>query len=180
MLCLVAQLCLTFCNPMDCSPPGSSVNLIFQAGIREWVARVFSRGSSWLSIVYLLARTSRPHAPNLPPSPSVLWPVTHLLPVAPELAALLEGMAPLHWGCFHVLATVNGATMNIGVQVSFQIAVFIFSRYMLSSRSVGSYSNSIFRLLRKLWNILHWGYTLLVPLSLSQFPRETRQLQQLG
>ena len=42
---------------------------------------------------------------------------------------------------------------------------------MLSSRSVGSYSNSIFRLLRKLWNILHWGYTLLVPLSLSSLGR---------
>ena len=25
ILCLVAQLCLTFCDPMDCSPPGSSV-----------------------------------------------------------------------------------------------------------------------------------------------------------
>ena len=26
MLCLVAQSCLTLCNPMDCSPPGSSVH----------------------------------------------------------------------------------------------------------------------------------------------------------
>ena len=26
MLCLVAQSCLTFCDPMDCSPPGSSVH----------------------------------------------------------------------------------------------------------------------------------------------------------
>ena len=25
MLCLVAQSCLTYCNPVDCSPPGSSV-----------------------------------------------------------------------------------------------------------------------------------------------------------
>ena len=36
-----------FCNPMDCSPPGSSVHGIFQAGILEWVAISFSRGSSW-------------------------------------------------------------------------------------------------------------------------------------
>ena len=35
---LVAQLCLTACNPMDCSPPGSSVHEIFQARILEWVA----------------------------------------------------------------------------------------------------------------------------------------------
>ena len=45
--CLVAQLCLTLCNPMDCSPPGSSVHGILQARILEWVAMPFSRGSSW-------------------------------------------------------------------------------------------------------------------------------------
>ena len=42
---LVAQLCPTFCNPMDCSPPGSSVHGIFQARILEWVAIPFSWGS---------------------------------------------------------------------------------------------------------------------------------------
>ena len=35
---LVAQSCLTLCNPMDCSPPGSSADGILQAGILEWVA----------------------------------------------------------------------------------------------------------------------------------------------
>ena len=43
---LVAQLCPTLCNPMDCSLPGSSVHGIFQARILEWVAISFSRGSS--------------------------------------------------------------------------------------------------------------------------------------
>ena len=32
------QLCLTLCDPMDCSPPGSSVQGILQARILEWVA----------------------------------------------------------------------------------------------------------------------------------------------
>ena len=41
------QLCLTLCNPMDCSPPGSSVHGILQARILEWVAIPFSRGSFW-------------------------------------------------------------------------------------------------------------------------------------
>ena len=35
------------CNPVDCSPPGSSVHGILQARILEWVAISFSRGSSW-------------------------------------------------------------------------------------------------------------------------------------
>ena len=38
----VAQSCLTLCDPMDCSPPGSSVHGIFQAWILEWVAVSFS------------------------------------------------------------------------------------------------------------------------------------------
>ena len=42
----VAQLCPTLCNPMDCSPPGSSVHGILQARILEWVAMPSSRGSS--------------------------------------------------------------------------------------------------------------------------------------
>ena len=36
-----------FCDPMDCSPPGSSAQGISQARILEWVAISFSRGSSW-------------------------------------------------------------------------------------------------------------------------------------
>ena len=33
----VAQSCPTLCDPMDCSPPGSSVHGIFQARVLEWV-----------------------------------------------------------------------------------------------------------------------------------------------
>ena len=35
---LVAQSCSTLCDPMDCSPPGSSVHGILQARIPEWAA----------------------------------------------------------------------------------------------------------------------------------------------
>ena len=45
---LVAQSCLTLCDPMDCSPPGSSVHGTLQARILEWVAVLSSRGSSQL------------------------------------------------------------------------------------------------------------------------------------
>ena len=40
---LVAQSCLTLCDPMDCSPPGSSVHGILQARVLGWVAISFSR-----------------------------------------------------------------------------------------------------------------------------------------
>ena len=40
------QLCVTLWDPVDCSPPGSSVHKILQARILEWVAISFSRGSS--------------------------------------------------------------------------------------------------------------------------------------
>ena len=41
----VSQLCPTLCDPVDYSPPGSSVHGILQARILEWVAISFSRGS---------------------------------------------------------------------------------------------------------------------------------------
>ena len=43
---LVAKLCLTLCNPMDCSLPGSSVLGILQAKLLEWVAIPVSKGCS--------------------------------------------------------------------------------------------------------------------------------------
>ena len=43
---LVIQLCLALCNPMHCSPLGSSVRGILQARILEWIAISFPRGSS--------------------------------------------------------------------------------------------------------------------------------------
>ena len=39
------QLCLTLCHPMNCSPPGSSVQGILQARMLEWVTVLSSRGS---------------------------------------------------------------------------------------------------------------------------------------
>ena len=56
----VAQSCLTLCDPMDCSPPGSSIHGILQARILEWVAISFSRGSSqprdWTQISWIACR----------------------------------------------------------------------------------------------------------------------------
>ena len=44
---LVAQSCLTFWDPTDCSPPGSSIHGSLQSRILQWMAIPFSRRSSW-------------------------------------------------------------------------------------------------------------------------------------
>ena len=74
---LIAQSCLTLCDPMTYILPGSSVHGILQARILEWVAMPSSRGSSWnqspppsrpycRQILYHLSQKGRPlhHSPN--------------------------------------------------------------------------------------------------------------------
>ena len=57
---LVAQSYLTFCNPMDCSLPGSSGHGILQARILKWVVTSFSRGfpqsKDWTQVSYTEGR----------------------------------------------------------------------------------------------------------------------------
>ena len=50
---LVAQLCLTLCDPTDCSPPGFSVHGILQARILQWIAIPFSPGIEPVSLTSL-------------------------------------------------------------------------------------------------------------------------------
>ena len=50
LLCLVAQLCPTLCNHMNCSPPGSSIHGILQARTLEWVT--FLTQESNLGLLY--------------------------------------------------------------------------------------------------------------------------------
>ena len=45
-VCVCAQSCLTLCDSMNCSLPGSTVHGVFQAKILEWAANSYSRGSS--------------------------------------------------------------------------------------------------------------------------------------
>ena len=77
---LVTQSCPTLGNPMDCSPPGSSVNVILQARILEWVAISFSSGSSqsrdwiWVSCKQADSLPSEP-----PEKPYILWNLGKLI-----------------------------------------------------------------------------------------------------
>ena len=67
---LVSQSCPTLCNPMDCSPPGSSVHGILQARILEWVAISSFRGSApYLAVLPFIASlaTSKVKVKSLSP-----------------------------------------------------------------------------------------------------------------
>ena len=74
--CLVVS---DFCDPVDCSPPGSSVLGILQARILEWVSIPFSRGSSWprdqtrISCIAGRFFTEPPGKPRVV-GPQILWP----------------------------------------------------------------------------------------------------------
>ena len=64
----VVKVTNDLCDPMDYSPPGSSIHGIFQARIREWVAIFFSRGPVNPRIEL---RSSALQADSLPSEPHI-------------------------------------------------------------------------------------------------------------
>ena len=93
------QSCLTLCNPMDYSPPGSSIHGILQARILEWVAISFSSAWKWKVKVKSLSRVrllATPWTVAYQAPPSMGFPRQEYWSGVLLLSLRLED--PLSWG----------------------------------------------------------------------------------
>ena len=100
---LVSHLCLTLCDPLDCSPPGSSGHGIFQARILEWVAI-----SSWMG-------SSQPSDKPTSPVSSALQVVLYLLS---------------HQGSMQVINNTNMLLLYIHTIYILILIMIIFRNYV--------------------------------------------------
>ena len=112
---VLGYLVMSDCDPVDCSPPGSSVLGILQAGILEWIAIPVSRGSSQLrdrtQVSCIVGRFF-----TVWTTEKSLFPIKLFLKFFPlQKFSFLLQKAILDW--FQILAITNKGAMNICLQI---------------------------------------------------------------
>ena len=120
----VAQSCPTLCDPMDPTPPGSSVHGIFQARILEWVAISFSRRSSrpkdWTWVSSIVSRHF------------TIWATKEDLSLYMITKRCRYSLVlPFIWSDFHDLRYLSKGALDIKVLVCYDIFI-IFKVMSLS------------------------------------------------
>ena len=118
--CSVAKLCLTLCDPMDCSPPGSSVHGFLQARILKWIAISSYRGSFWPRVepaspvvadgIFTTEQPGKPHR-MLYHSPVVKY--LEYFPIFPNSNVLVNILEAELW-CFF---KINGQKWNVWIDM---------------------------------------------------------------
>ena len=112
-MCSVTKLCLTLCDPMDCSPPGSSVHGFPRQELLEQVAISYSRGSSqpkdWTHVsgISCIGRWILYHCGT--------WEALHIIYTSNYYSSINRY---LHSSLFPVSSYYNNTTINILMKAS--------------------------------------------------------------
>ena len=135
-ICSVTQSCLTLCNSMDCSPPGSSAHGIFQASILE-LGAIFYYIYIYTHILHIciyihihIHTYAYIHAYIYTCIHAYIYIYTHThvytYVIYTHHSFYINSSMDGHLGCFHILTVINNAAVTTAVLISFQISVFIF------------------------------------------------------